>query len=324
MPFLSALGNAPIDLIAPVPDGFLQRFDLVKGDYNKVDDNLAAIITAQLPPDITTMPGGGVSNAVACYATLGGQAAFMGPLVMDAWGQVIADDLQARGIDQPIAGIAPGPHSTKRILCLITPDGERSFVGLPGGGAVLTNDNLCGNTLGRSDFILLDGYILRKPETLAAFQTACNTTHGQIGLMPGSVTMLRDYRVYFEMLLDTVDALFINATEARFLYQTDDMPRIYTALQDRYARGSVTLGADGAFVFADGKGMHIPNAPLSGPVIDTNGAGDAFAGGLLYGLLHGHDLSHAGQIGATCAAHVITRPGARLPRDFVLPDGMQL
>lgn len=323
MPFLSALGNTPIDLIATAPDALLTQFGVTKGTYNKVEDDHAMAILTALPTSPVILPGGGVSNATACYATLGGQAAFTGPLVLDKWGRMIADDLQGRGVTLPHPGLSPDTFSTKRILCLMTPDGERSFIGLPGGGAVFDSTLLCPNTLSRSDFILLDGYILRRPETLQAFQTACDCAiSARTGLMPGSVTMLHDYAAYLDPILARVDALFLNAVEAQFLCGTEDMAAIFRQLPDRYACGSVTLGADGAFVFANGQAAHIPVTPASGTVIDTNGAGDAFAGGFLYGLQHGYALPTAGQIGAACAAAVITRVGARLPRDFVLPDNL--
>jgi sugar/nucleoside kinase (ribokinase family) len=80
--------------------------------------------------------------------------------------------------------------------------------------------------------------------------------------------------------------------------------------------GAITCGAQGAFVY-DPKGFfHVPAAPIQGAVIDPNGAGDAFAGGLLYGLIQDMPLVKAGTLGTQCAATILSTLGARVPNNL--------
>src|SRR5690606_2239471 len=74
----------------------------------------------------------------------------------------------------------------------------------------------------------------------------------------------------------------------------------------------VTAGAEGAYVLADGRLTHVPAAPPPAPVVDSNGAGDAFAAGFLYGWLHGEPPLRCARYGAVAGAHACTVPATRV------------
>ncbi|MES2728618.1 MAG: adenosine kinase [Pseudomonadota bacterium] len=323
---LTGLGNTPVDLLAMVDDAFLQTHGLAKGQYTKID-TLRAVAIERALAHVTMSPGGGVGNAVACYATLGGHAAFMGAIADDDWGDSILADFQRRNVTCPSPITPSYQATTKRLFCLVTPDAERSFAGYPGASPspVFDMNTLCLDTLTRSNVLLLDGYLLGKDSAVTTFVKAIviiKAQGGQVAFMPGDVAMLRDQAEHVRTLLPHIDAVMLNEAEACYLHHSDDMKMIFDALMNRFKYGSVTLGAQGAFVFQNGRGATVAAAPLPRSIIDTTGAGDAFAGGFLYGLHHGYDLARAGQIGAACAADVIGNYGARLPVGFRLPGDL--
>ncbi len=69
-----------------------------------------------------------------------------------------------------------------------------------------------------------------------------------------------------------------------------------------------TAGAEGAYLLADDELTHVPTVTPCGPVIDSNGAGDAFAAAFLYGWLNRETPQRAALYGSIAGAHACTVP----------------
>ena len=113
-----------------------------------------------------------------------------------------------------------------------------------------------------------------------------------------------------EMLGDGVDLLFCNDAEATSDTDTDSPEAALEKLKSVCRSAVITLGAEGALVW-DGEHTH-SIAPLPVKAIDSNGAGDMFAGAFLYAITHGHDFVTAGNLAAAAAARLVTEFGPRL------------
>ena len=111
-----------------------------------------------------------------------------------------------------------------------------------------------------------------------------------------------------------VDLLFCNEEEALASTGIDDREAAGAALASQVDTAYVTCEADGALVYADGACDQVPGVPVQ--AIDTNGAGDLFAGGVLYGLSHGYTPLDAARLGCYAAAQVVTRFGPRLEQSL--------
>ena len=99
-----------------------------------------------------------------------------------------------------------------------------------------------------------------------------------------------------------VDLFFCNEEEALASTGVSDREAAGAALASQVSTAYVTCGADGALVYAAGAHYQVPGVPVQ--AIDTNGAGDLFAGGVLYGLSHGHSPLDAARLGCYAAAQV--------------------
>jgi fructokinase len=125
---------------------------------------------------------------------------------------------------------------------------------------------------------------------------------------PAMVQFFRDGLA--EMIGDRVDLLFCNEAEAKSWAGTDDLNEALEAMKQVADTFAITLGSKGALVF-DGK-HHIEISPHEVRAVDSNGAGDMFAGAFLYGITHGHSFYEAGNIASLAAAKVVSQFGPRL------------
>jgi sugar/nucleoside kinase (ribokinase family) len=320
--YLCGAGHAPVDMVAAVDDAYLAQHGLRKGSVVQIAYDQVQTLIATLP-SVAEIPGGSVGNTIACHATLGGATGFMGRLLPDRVGLLSIDEMASRDIafNRPDPAIVHDA-GTSLVFCLTTPDAERSFASYSGGGNVFAPDDIAQDLLAATDYAVFDGFTLARPETVDGYLEVARRIRaqgGQSGLIIGAVGMLIDFPDRMEAVMNAVDGLFLNETEAAHILGLEDPAAAAVKLASHYALGVVTHGARGAYVFKDGEVAYTPSVKPPASVVDTCGAGDNFVGGFLYGLRHGYDLKDAGHIGHICAADVITRFGARLPLDFVLP-----
>ena len=110
-----------------------------------------------------------------------------------------------------------------------------------------------------------------------------------------------------------VDLLFCNEEEAMLYTDKDNLSEAREALKKAAKRFVITLGEKGAMIF-DGD-TFIDIEPYKAQAIDTNGAGDLFAGAFLYGITNGKSYADAGKIASLASSQVVTQFGPRLERD---------
>ena len=122
---LIGIGNALLDVVAQVDDGFLDANGLAKGAMTLVDDAQSGALYATMPAG-TESSGGSCANTMAGFAALGGRGVFLGKVRDDQFGTVFRHDMRAIGCDFDSPPAASGP-STGRCLVLVTPDAQRTM-----------------------------------------------------------------------------------------------------------------------------------------------------------------------------------------------------
>lgn len=113
-----------------------------------------------------------------------------------------------------------------------------------------------------------------------------------------------------EVVGASVDLLFCNEEEAMIFTGTGDLYHAREKLKAVAKRFAITLGANGALIY-DGD-TFIQIEPYKVRAIDTNGAGDMFAGAFLYGITHGHSMAEAGKLASLASSRVVAQWGPRL------------
>ena len=119
-----------------------------------------------------------------------------------------------------------------------------------------------------------------------------------------------------ELLAGSVDVVFGNAEEVCSLFEVTDVGVAVEALASEVDLAFVTLGPRGSLVVSGSERIPVAGDELHA-VVDTTGAGDLYAAGVLFGLSRGATPDHAARLGSIAAAEVISHLGARPKMDLV-------
>jgi sugar/nucleoside kinase (ribokinase family) len=307
------VGNALVDVIAPATDAFLRECDINKGAMTLIFDEAAVeALYAKMAPG-REVSGGSAANTLAGIASLGGRGAYIGKVSNDQLGQVFSHDLNAGGVAYQTLPMENGP-STGRCLINVTPDGQRSMCTYLGCSPLLTAADLDADKLTHSKIVFLEGYLFDAPEAKAAFVAASRMAHdggGKVALTLSDLfCVTRHKEAFVDLVANHIDILFANEAEIIALY---DAPDFETALaQARQACEFVALTrSELGSVLAQGASCIEIAADHVTKVVDTTGAGDLYAAGVLFGLAKGLDLETCGRLGSLAAGEVISHYGAR-------------
>jgi len=306
------IGNAIVDVIANASDEFLVQHGMDKGGMALIDEERAAAIYTAMGPGIEAS-GGSAGNTIAGIASLGGKAAYIGRVRDDELGEIFAHDLRSIGVRFETAAATSGP-STARCLILVTPDAQRTMNTFLGACADLAPDDIDEALVRSAGIVYLEGYLFDRPLAKEAFRKAATIARDagrRVALTLSDSFCVHRYRDEFrELIAQHVDILFANEAELQALYETENFDAAARDLGSQVSIAAVTRSAAGSVLLSGGERIDVPAAPVA-QVIDTTGAGDLYAAGVLFGLSRGLPLAECGRLGSIAAAEIISHFGAR-------------
>lgn len=205
-------------------------------------------------------------------------------------------------------------------MVLTTPDANRTMLSYIGTSGHVALDQQLLSSVSSSRLFVIEGYLFELPETVQAIVASIAVARAAgalVALTCADASVVRAHKAGFEAALEAgVDVLFSNAAEAQELTGETDTAAAAAALAQRVAVAVVTDGSKGAMLASTEAGLlHVPPHWMPHPPVDTCGAGDGFAAGVLYGLLRSSPLEVAGKFGARVASAVISQHGARLKEE---------
>ncbi len=310
------IGNAIMDILAPVTEADLQDMGIVKGGMTLIDQDGALSIHEQFKvksTGIREIAGGSAANTLVGVSMLGVSAAYIGKVADDPVGDRFAAGLRSAGVDYETPALV-GQEATARCLIAVTPDGERSMSTFLGATSKFSKQDVLESWVKSAKVIYLEGYLFDKDEAKAAFVKAAEiaqTAGGLVALTLSDSFCVDRHRASFRHLVDNhVDILFANEDELLSLYEQDDFDAAIETLSRHCKVACVTRSEKGSVILADGT-RHIISAASVDKVVDTTGAGDQYAAGVLAGFAMGLTWDKAGALGSRCAAEVISHYGAR-------------
>jgi sugar/nucleoside kinase (ribokinase family) len=308
---LVCVGNAIVDILAKVPDGFITKHGLTKGAMMLVEPEQAARLYADMK-NAEECSGGSAANSAAVLASLGGKGAFIGRVANDQFGTIFVHDMTSLGMafTNPVRDTQLPTGSS---LIAVTDDGQRTMNTSLGCNVNFGPADLPQNVIEQSKVVLLEGYLFDKPECKKAFREAvklAKSAGSKVALTLSAQFCVSNHREDFlNLLKDGVDILFANEEEVVELYQAANWDEAAGKAAKAVPVAVLTRGSKGARIHMEGVTVDVPAHKVQ--VVDTTGAGDAYAGGFLYGYTHGKDATTCGQIATLCAAEVISHLGPR-------------
>ncbi len=306
------IGNAIVDVLAKVGNGFLSERSLKKGEMTLVEAKDAGVIYQDLIPE-REVSGGSAANTVAAIASLGGAPAFIGKIHDDELGQVFKRDIGAAGVDFFTPELNEGPV-TGRSIVLVTPDAERSMFTYLGASRRLSTADIDENIIKAGKIIYLEAYLWDQYSAQKAMLKACKLArkHGRkVAFSLSDRSCVTRHRGEFIRLIKQyVDILFCNEEELVTLFDGEDFYKALDIIKPDIEIAAITRNAKGSVV-VNGRTKTFVEAEKVSDVVDTTGAGDLYAAGFLYGLTQGRSLGTCAVIGSIAASEIITHYGAR-------------
>jgi len=313
---VTAIGNAIVDVLAHAEDEFLRDQKLVKGAMTLIDAPGAERLYGLMAPGVEAS-GGSAANTVAGLAALGGTAAFIGKVADDQLGKVFGHDIRAVGVDFDTKPLKKGA-TTARCLIFVTPDAQRTMQTFLGACVELGPEDVDAKKVADSQVVYLEGYLWDPPRAKEAFLKAAGIAKDagrKVSLSLSDAFCVDRHRDEFRDLIEKhVDILFANENEIKSLYQVSDFDLALQRVRGNCEIAALTRSEKGSVVIR-GDEIHVVDAEKVAKVVDTTGAGDAYAAGFLYGYTEGQDLRRCARLGGILAAEIISHYGARAESD---------
>ena len=310
------IGNAIVDVVARADDAFLSKHDMRKGGMMLIDAAQASALYDAMPPGVESS-GGSAGNTCVVAAAMGAKVAYIGKVADDQLGAVFRHDSVAAGVSfttAPLVGGAP----TARCLILVTPDGQRTMNTFLGACVTLDESDIDPDLVASAAVIYMEGYLFDPPAAQAAFYKAAALAHAagrQVALSLSDAFCVNRHRAAFrDLVKGHVDILFANETEITALYETNTWGEAAEAVRKDVGLAVLTRSEAGSVIFSEAETVLVEAAPCV--VVDTTGAGDAYAAGFLAGLTAGKSLADCGRLGSLAAAEIIGHYGARPESDL--------
>ena len=313
---LYGLGNALVDTEYHISDKLLVGLGVEKGMMTLIDDAQLAVLEEQLRNQgelKKQASGGSAANSLIAAANFGAKVFYSCKVADDELGAFYHQDLVDSGVATNLDQIRE-PGTTGRCLVMVTDDAERTmntFLGITGDLGAHEIDE---TALKASRMLYIEGYLASSDKAREAAIRAHQIAKEagiQVALTfsdPAMVTYFKDQ--VSEMVGDGVDLLFCNEQEAMTWTGEESIESALTALSNTATQWVCTRGKDGATVFDGTQRFDIPGRVVT--PVDTNGAGDMFAGAFLYGLSNDWGFEKSARFGVQTSAYLITQYGPRV------------
>ncbi len=310
------IGAAIVDTEVVVNDSFLNENEISKGLMTLVDEGrqkyLIDSLTTQSIP-VKRSCGGSACNSVVAASRFGSSAFFSGKVADDEEGVFFVKDLKHSGVD--FHQVDPSNGVTGKCLVMVTPDAERTMNTNLGASLELSYREIDETALANSDWLYVEGYVVTDEQRTSVARDAMafakkNRVKTSLSLSDPFVVEVFSDNIKTIIGENGVDLIFCNGDEARSFTGTHTIEAAAEALKKYAKTFAITRGPGGSLVFDGANLIHTPGILTN--AIDTNGAGDIFAGAFLHALISGRDYSWAAQFANTTASIVVSSFGPRI------------
>lgn len=312
------IGNALVDIVTEVNEQFLEKHTIEKGLMTLVDaDRQFQLVEAIDLKGSNMQCGGSAANTVIAASQFGANCYYSCLVANDDMGHFYIRDLQSNNVSTNMIPMHLPEGITGKCLVMTTPDASRTMNTFLGITSSFSKKEIHADSLRQSRYLYMEGYLVTSENGVAAMIEARDIARAagvKTVLTFSDPSMVKYFKDQMATVLEGgVDLLFCNEEEARLFTGKDTTEEAREILKQHASRFAITQGANGAILYDGDTFIDIEPYPVD--ALDTNGAGDMFAGAFLYGISHGHSFVEAGKIASLASSRVVSQFGPRLKKN---------
>lgn len=309
------IGNALVDMEFEVENEFFDKHGVKKGVMTLVDEQTQSQLISDISREETIeKPGGSAANTVFAVSQFGGKAFYSCKVANDKFGDLYLEDMKEAGIDTNFDRQQREDGITGKCLVMVTDDAERTMNTYLGITQNLSTQEIDELAIRDSEYVYIEGYLVTSDNSFEAMKKTkkiAQRNEVKTALTLSDPSIVEGFKGKFEDIIGaSVDLLFCNEKEAKIYTGKDNLNEAREILKKEAKRFVITQGANGAIIY-DGD-TFIDIEPYNVNAIDTNGAGDMYAGAFLYGITNGMGFAGAGKLASLAGSKVVSQFGPRL------------
>ena len=319
---ISALGNALVDTVFKVEHSLIAELGLEIDQMTLSSaEEHAPIIERLIASGAETVSdcGGSATNSLVAAASFGASCFHTCKVSDDEDGTRYLQSLKEAGVGHKGSMASSDSMPTGKCLILVTPDAKRTMTTALNVSSLMDESDLDLDQISNSRIFYIEGYMVTSEENYKVALKALNHLKDfpdvKIALSlsdPGIVMGFKDK--FHEIESFGLDYIFGNDDEAMAFVGSENIEDAFVALQKKSYVSIITMGEQGSTVVSNEGVINTPNVDIQ--AIDTNGAGDMFAGSFLYSLLQNDDLKTCAEFANYGASKVVETFGPRLTKDM--------
>ena len=318
---ISALGNALVDTVFKVEHSLIAELGLEIDQMTLSSaEEHAPIIERLIASGAETVSdcGGSATNSLVAAASFGASCFHTCKVSDDEDGTRYLQSLKEAGVGHKGSMASSDSMPTGKCLILVTPDAKRTMTTALNVSSLMDESDLDLDQISNSRIFYIEGYMVTSEENYKVALKALNHLKDfpdvKIALSlsdPGIVMGFKDK--FHEIESFGLDYIFGNDDEAMAFVGSDSIEDAFVALKKKSYVSIITMGEKGSAVVSNEEVINTPKVDIQ--AIDTNGAGDMFAGSFLYSLLQNDDLKTCAEFANYGASKVVETFGPRLSKD---------
>jgi len=312
---VTGIGNALVDIEFKVQDQFFTENGVEKGLMTLVDEDrqnslMGVINTAEAKKQA----GGSAANSIVAVSQFGGKSFYNFRVANDDLGHFYLKDLIDSGVSIEVEKEKLEAGVTGKCLVMVTEDSERTmntFLGITQNFSVA---DVHDSAIKDSKYLFIEGYLVTSQngkDAMMYSKKVAEDTGVKVAMTFSDPAMVKYFKANFDDVIGSgVDLLFANEEEAMLFTGKDNLTEAREEMKRFAEHFVITLGKNGAMIF-DGD-TFIDIEPYPTTAIDSNGAGDMFAGAFLYGITNGHSYAASGKLASMASSKIVSQFGPRL------------
>ena len=317
---ISALGNALVDTQYKVSSEFLSGVGIEADTMTLASAEEQAPIIEKLismGSESVSDCGGSATNSLVAAANYGSNCHHVCRVADDEDGTRYLDSLRAAGVKHIGVSSENSDMPTGKCLILVTPDAKRTMISMLGVSAFLGASDIDYEVVENSKIFYIEGYMVTSDDNFNAVISTLEHLKGKDVLKALSLSdagIVHGFKDKFDLIESYgIDMIFCNDDEAVAFSGKENLEDAIEYYKSKSYMTAVTKGADGSVVVQNGIEYLAPAEKIT--PVDTNGAGDMFAGSFMHAFLQGHDVEACAKFSNYASSKVVETFGPRLSSD---------